>query len=130
MGENQIKEIIHASCCSVFFIDESQRVTISDIGSVSEIQKWAKEEDSEVSMEELVSQFRCNGSDGYLAWLDGGLDIRDTANYDMDVVNYCILMADVCNLDLDEIVLDKIKRNNEKYPVEKAYGNKEKYTEL
>lgn len=47
-----------------------------------------------------------------------------------DVVNYCILMADACGLDLDEIVQAKIKRNNEKYPVEKAYGNKEKYTEL
>ena len=47
-----------------------------------------------------------------------------------DVVNYCILMADACDLDLDEIVQAKIKRNNEKYPVEKADGNKEKYTEL
>lgn len=47
-----------------------------------------------------------------------------------DVVNYCILMADVCGLDLDEIVLEKVKRNNEKYPVAKAYGSKEKYTEL
>ena len=47
-----------------------------------------------------------------------------------DVVNYCILMADACNLDLDEIVQTKIKHNNEKYPVEKAYGSKEKYTEL
>lgn len=41
MGENQIKEIIHAAACSVFFIDESQRVTLSDIGSVAEIEKWA-----------------------------------------------------------------------------------------
>ena len=47
-----------------------------------------------------------------------------------DVVNYCILMADACKLDLDEIVQAKIKRNNEKYPVDKAYGSKEKYTEL
>lgn len=47
-----------------------------------------------------------------------------------DVVNYCVLMADACGLDLDEIVQAKIKRNNEKYPVEKAYGSKEKYTEL
>ena len=47
-----------------------------------------------------------------------------------DVVNYCILMADACDLDLDEIVQAKIKRNNEKYPVEKAYGSKEKYTEM
>ena len=47
-----------------------------------------------------------------------------------DVVNYCILMADACGLDLDEIIREKIKRNNEKYPVEKAFGSKEKYTEL
>lgn len=47
-----------------------------------------------------------------------------------DVANYCLLMADACGLDLDEIVQTKIKRNNEKYPVEKAYGKKDKYTEL
>ena len=47
-----------------------------------------------------------------------------------DVVNYCILMADTCGLDLDEIVQEKVKRNNEKYPVEKAFGCKKKYTEL
>lgn len=47
-----------------------------------------------------------------------------------DVVNCCILMADTCGLDLDEIVSEKVKRNNEKYPVEKAFGSKEKYTEL
>ena len=47
-----------------------------------------------------------------------------------DVVNYCVLMADTCGLDLDEIVREKIKRNNEKYPVEKAFGSKEKYTKL
>lgn len=47
-----------------------------------------------------------------------------------DVLTYCIYMADVCGLDLDEIIQEKMKRNHEKYPVEKAFGNKEKYTEL
>ena len=47
-----------------------------------------------------------------------------------DVLMYCILMADTCELDLDEIILEKVRRNAEKYPVEKAYGHKEKYTEL
>ena len=47
-----------------------------------------------------------------------------------DVLNYCILMADACELDLDEIIQAKVKRNSEKYPVELAFGNKEKYTEL
>ena len=47
-----------------------------------------------------------------------------------DVLSYCILMADVCGLDLDEIVRKKVRRNAEKYPVDLAYGNKAKYTEL
>ena len=47
-----------------------------------------------------------------------------------DVVSYCILMADVCHLDLDEIVRKKMDRNAEKYPVELAYGSSAKYTEL
>ena len=47
-----------------------------------------------------------------------------------DVLIYCILMADTCGSDLDEIILEKVKKNAEKYPVEKAYGSKKKYTEL
>ena len=47
-----------------------------------------------------------------------------------DVINYCVLMADACSLDIDEIVQAKIKKNNEKYPVELAKGSKEKYDQL
>ena len=47
-----------------------------------------------------------------------------------DVLSYCLLMADVCGLDPDEILNAKIARNEEKYPVEKAKGRSDKYTEL
>lgn len=47
-----------------------------------------------------------------------------------DVLNYCILMADACGLDLDEIIQAKVRKNAEKYPVDQAFGSKEKYTEL
>lgn len=47
-----------------------------------------------------------------------------------DVLSYCILMADVCGLDLDAIMNEKITQNEQKYPVEKARGNASKYTEL
>ena len=97
MGENQIKEIIHAAYCSVFFIDESQKVTMDDIGSVDEILKWAQEEGSEVTRMELLSQFRCNGSDGYLAWLDDVLEIRETANYDLEGIDFDIRLCDSPN---------------------------------
>ena len=93
-NENQIKEIINAAFCSVFFIDESQRVTISDIGSIEEIKKWANEQGSIVFEMELVSQFRCNGSDGYLAWLDNVLEIRETANYNLDGIDFDFKVVD------------------------------------
>ena len=47
-----------------------------------------------------------------------------------DVLNYCVLMADACGLDLDEIVQEKIKIHNEKYSGSKAKGKKEKYNKL
>ena len=47
-----------------------------------------------------------------------------------DVLSYCILMADVCGLDLDEIMNAKVDKNEAKYPVEKARGSAAKYTEL
>ena len=47
-----------------------------------------------------------------------------------DIFNYAILLADKYNLDIRQIVLDKIKRNAEKYPVDKAYGSAKKYNEL
>jgi len=83
LGENQVKEIINAAKISVFFIDEDQMVTTSDIGTCEEIRKWAHFHNSRVHESEdlnLVSQFRCNGSDGYMAFLDNLLGIRETAN--------------------------------------------------
>lgn len=111
IGENQIKEIIHAAKCSVFFIDESQRVTISDIGSIEEIKKWAAKEEAEVVVQELKSQFRCNGSDGYLAWLDDVLEIRETANYDLKDIDYDIEILDSPE-EMREIIIEKNKVAN------------------
>jgi len=75
-GENQIREIIDAARFSVFFIDESQRVTVADIGSVEDIRLLAEGAGAKVHETELSSQFRCNGSDSYLDWIDGALGIR------------------------------------------------------
>lgn len=47
-----------------------------------------------------------------------------------DIFNYAILMADKYNLDIKQIVMDKLKRNAEKYPIDKAYGSAKKYNEL
>ena len=47
-----------------------------------------------------------------------------------DIFAYSFLLAEKHGFDVKEIVLDKIKKNNEKYPVEKARGASKKYTEL
>lgn len=88
LGENQVKEIINASKLAVFFIDERQRVTLKDIGCIGMIKKFAGELGADVSTVKLDSQFRCNGSDGYLSWIDDVLQIRETANSNFIGTNY------------------------------------------
>ena len=111
LGENQIKEIINASNFSIFFIDEDQKVTLKDIGSVDEIKKYAKELNAGIKIVELESQFRCNGSDGYLAWLDNVLDIRKTANFDGMDFDYDFRVVDNPN-ELRKLIEEKNKINN------------------
>ena len=57
-------------------------------------------------------------------------DIDEVADELADVFNYCILMAIELDLDINEIVLNKIKKNAIKYPVEKSYGVATKYDSL
>lgn len=87
-GVNQIKEIIEASKCSVFFLDEDQRIAWKDVGTVGEVESWARKAGAKVTRMELQSQFRCNGSDGFLAWLDNALQIRKTANEDIGDIDF------------------------------------------
>ena len=47
-----------------------------------------------------------------------------------DVLIYSYMMADNLNLDVDEIIDEKIKKDSAKYPVKKSYGNSTKYTDL
>lgn len=88
LGENQIKEIMSASKLSIFFIDERQRVTLKDIGSIEEIENFSQELGGKITTMKLESQFRCNGSDGYINWLDDVLQIRETANSNYIGTNY------------------------------------------
>ena len=47
-----------------------------------------------------------------------------------DVLIYCMYMADSLDLNIKEIIYDKMKKNAIKYPVDKAKGNSKKYTEF
>lgn len=104
LGENQMKELINAAKCTVFFIDEDQRVTFRDIGSKEQIRHWATAKGAEIHEFTLSSQFRCSGSDGYMAWLDNILDIRETANTSLDTQNYEFKVFDTPEAMHDAIV--------------------------
>ncbi len=87
-GEHQVSEIIRAARCSIFFIDEDQRVTWQDVGRGEDIADRARNAGAIVTKLKLDSQFRCSGSDGYLAWLDDVLGIHGTANSVLDANEY------------------------------------------
>lgn len=92
-GENQIKECIQSSLFTVFLIDESQRITTKDIGSIEEIRRWASLLGSRVIMNEetaLVSQFRCNGSDLYIQFINNMLQIGENIDQDFSELDYDI----------------------------------------
>lgn len=108
LGENQIKEIIKTAHFSVFFVDDCQRIHMKDIGSVQYIRQCAEEMGADVHLEHLSSQFRCNGSDGYLSWLDNALQIRETANIRLTEEDY-----DFRIYDSPTEMFEEIKRKNQ-----------------
>lgn len=110
-GDHQIKELINASLCTTFFIDEDQRVTLKDVGRKETIKRFAKEQGADVTELELRSQFRCNGSDAYLAFLDNLLQIRETANPTLEGIDYDFNVFDDPNTLFREIE-KKNKKNN------------------
>ena len=75
-GKNQVKECIAASLLTIFLLDEDQAVTTKDIGSIKEVSYWCEQLGSQLKMPQeakLVSQFRCNGSDAYIQFIDNAL---------------------------------------------------------
>lgn len=106
VGENQIKEIINSSKFTIFFIDEDQRVTTKDIGRKEYIKQIAREIGAKIHEGSLPSQFRCNGSNGYLEFLDGALQIQeDVANDTLEGIGYDFKIFDSPLLLHKEIIL-------------------------
>jgi uncharacterized protein len=94
LGENQVKELIATAHCAIFFVDDDQQVTLKDVGHTKELRRWAAELKAQVTEMKLTSQFRCNGSDGYLAWIDNTLDVRPTANEKLDPAEFDFRVVD------------------------------------
>lgn len=110
LGENQIKEIIHAAKTSIFFVDDYQMVTTKDIGSTEEIKKWCQYFNTTLYEDTLVSQFRCNGSNSYLSWIDSVIEINPNSTDDFDF-DYDIRICDTPQ-EVYDLVVEKNNFNN------------------
>ena len=84
-GIPQIEELLKASKVAVFFIDDNQIVRPDEIGSVSHIKEYAAKNSCRVFEYELEAQFRCNGSDAFVNWVNNTLGIKRTANVIWDL---------------------------------------------
>ena len=105
-GQNQIMECINASLLTIFLIDENQKITTKDIGSIDEINKWANQLNSRVILNDdttLTSQFRCNGSDQYIQLLNNILQIGESVDIDVNDLNFDIKVFDDPNELRDEL---------------------------
>ncbi|CAN7263616.1 DUF2075 domain-containing protein [Pseudoxanthomonas sp. LjRoot168] len=111
LGENQVMELIRSAKCTIFFVDDDQIVTLADIGHTRELMHWANAAGAEITTLELSSQFRCGGSDGYIAWLDNWLGIRETANADFDRDSFDFRLVD-SPVELHDLIREKNKLNN------------------
>jgi hypothetical protein len=111
LGESQAKEIIHSSKLSVFFIDEAQKVTWSDVGEISRIKAYAANVGADVEMLELTSQFRCGGSDDYMAWLDDTLGLQNVPENYFSREKFDFKIFDSV-IDLHDEIRGKNKVNN------------------
>lgn len=90
----QVETLIRASKTSIFFIDDKQVIRNAEIGSSELIKDYAKKYNCSIEEVELVSQFRCNGSDNYLDWIESTLGHNDEKrihssedNYDFKIFN-------------------------------------------
>ncbi|TWO68654.1 DUF2075 domain-containing protein [Caenimonas sedimenti] len=111
LGDHQVKELIRAARFTVFFLDEAQKVTLKDVGDRETIKHWAREFGARVKEASLASQFRCNGSDGYLAWVDRNLQVRETANPDLDVAEFDFRVV-ASPVELRNLIIERNKERN------------------
>ena len=63
-------------------------------------------------------------------WNDNNYDIENVKEELADVMNYCIQMSLVLNVDIIDIINDKMDKTEKKYPVDKAKGISTKYNKL
>jgi DUF2075 family protein len=104
----QIEEILNVAKVTVFFIDDNQIVRPNEIGSVLHIKEYAKKQRAIINEYELEAQFRCNGSDGFVNWVNNSLEIKKTANVLWDFKEEFDFRIFDDPFSLEEAILEKV----------------------
>lgn len=110
---SQVEELMRAARVTVFFVDENQIISPDEIGEPAIIREIARQLHADYREFNLVSQFRCNGSDAYLAWLDDMLEI-DRIRQGLKLVvptGFDFKLADT-----PHDLLDEVREKNEEQP--------------
>ena len=108
----QIEELLSCSKVAVFFIDDNQIVRPGEIGSSKYIIDCAKENGCSISEYKLEAQFRCNGSDAFVNWINNTLGIERTANVlwgEGEEFDFKILSSP---LELENAIKEKVAKGN------------------
>lgn len=107
-GLTQIQELINTAKVAVFFIDDDQIVRPNEIGSVDYIKENAAKNKCKVLEYELEAQFRCNGSDAFINWINNTLGIKRTANVIWDQHEEFDFQIFSSPLELEKAVREKV----------------------
>jgi DUF2075 family protein len=108
----QIEELIRASKVAVFFIDDDQIVRPGEIGSVKYIKEYSNQNNCKLFEYELEAQFRCNGSDAFVNWVNNTLGIKRTANVIWDQHEAFDLQIFDSPQKLEEAIREKVEKGN------------------
>lgn len=108
----QIEELLDVSKVGVFFIDDDQVVRPNEIGSVDYIKQSAEKLGCKVTEYELETQFRCNGSDAFVNWINNTLDVKRTANVIWDQNEEFDFKIFSSPLELEQAIRNKVDKGN------------------
>lgn len=112
-GEDLLEDAIRACKVSIFFVDEDQRITVKDKYSINLIYEYAKALGAVIDTPkpfELTSQFRCNGSNGYIDLVDIITGKKEYSDIPIDLDDYDFRVFDNPNDLRDELrTLNKVR---------------------
>lgn len=109
----QTEELIKIAKVPVFFIDDRQNINPKEIGSSRNIREKAEQLGCDISEYNLSIQFRCQGSDKFVQWVNNTFGIKKTANAIWDPKNN---EFDFQIVPSPHELYKKIKEKNDKEP--------------